>query len=532
MKKLFKDITKIDILAPPKSYIDELLGSVCHHLGFVFATVIVVDEQGQGRMFASHNLPDNYMNIVNRAAPVLSSPSGEAVRTGNIVVEYNPLAEKRLKPWWDIIRQNDIATIAWVPLLNEGRAFGTFNIYLSRVRKITQKELETLEQLGVIISIAMASNHYLSRLNSKTRELELEVARRKQAEKATREGERFLTSILTSIQDGLCVLDDQFNIIRVNNTVERLYSGGMPVIGEKCYRVFNGRDDVCDRCPAYRTLMTGESDQEVISTRNELGEVVRWSEIYSFPFIEIFTGNISGVTMYIRDVTEKRRIEQEMSRFEMLNLIEEMAAGIGHELRNPMTTVRGFLQLLGGKMECVRFKNYFNVMIDELDRANTIISKFLSLSKNGITEFNIINLNSVINYIYPLIVADAMSQDKHVEARLKEVPDLPMDENEIRQLLLNLVRNGLEAMEPGGLLTISTSASGDEVLMSVTDQGQGIVPEVLEKIGTPFYSTKDNGTGLGLALCYSIAARHNAVIKIDTDVRGSTFTVCFGAGIG
>jgi signal transduction histidine kinase len=97
----------------------------------------------------------------------------------------------------------------------------------------------------------------------------------------------------------------------------------------------------------------------------------------------------------------------------------------------------------------------------------------------------------------------------------------------MRQMILNLVRNGLEAMPPGGNLVVKTFTDGDEVIMAVQDQGKGIEPGVLEKIGTPFFTTKENGTGLGLAVCYSIAARHNARIEIETDPEGTTFFVRF-----
>lgn len=530
MENLLKALTKIDVLSPPKGYITELLGAVCQQLGYSFGSVIELDDNGWGWMFASYNLPENYMVTVNQAAPVLSSPSGEAIKTGEIVVSYNPLGEKRLEPWRHIIKENNIRTIVWVPLLNKGRSFGTCNLYDCRVREINELEWHILQQIGVTISIALASNHYLNKLHDKTRELEAEVTRRKQAEEAIREGERFLNNIFTSIQDGLCVLDDQFNVVRFNHAAERLYAGDRTVLGKKCYRVLRGRESICQGCPALRTLLSGESHHEVMPNKNIDGEISGWSEIYSFPLIESSTGQIKGVTLYVRDITEKRNMEQEMSRFERLNLIGEMAAGIGHEIRNPMTTVRGFLQLLGGKKECLKFRDYYDLMIEELDRANSIISEFLSLAKNRMTEFSLQNLNGIVNSLHPLIDADAMNMDKYVELQLEDVPDLWLDEKEIRQLILNLVRNGLEAMEGEEALTIRTFTAEDEVILAVTDRGRGIEPGVLEKIGTPFFSTKDNGTGLGLAVCYSIAARHNASIKIQTGSGGTTFTVHFRQG--
>jgi signal transduction histidine kinase len=126
-----------------------------------------------------------------------------------------------------------------------------------------------------------------------------------------------------------------------------------------------------------------------------------------------------------------------------------------------------------------------------------------------------------------LIQAEALKQEKSIKLELGEIPYTVMDKNEIHQLLLNLIRNGLDAMAPGGVLTIKTYREGDQVVLSVIDQGQGIAPEILDKIGTPFFSTKENGTGLGLSVCYSIVQRHNAEITIDTSPSGTTFCVKF-----
>lgn len=229
----------------------------------------------------------------------------------------------------------------------------------------------------------------------------------------------------------------------------------------------------------------------------------------------------------ITDITERKLYKRELARLDRLNLVGEMAAGIGHEVRNPMTTVRGFLQLYRNKEAFIQYKGSFDLMIDELDRANSIITEFLSLAKNKMLDLKAQNLNTILENLSQLIQADAIVLDKNINMQLEEIPELPLDEKEIRQLILNLVRNGLEAMSSGGNLAIRTFTDGKEVFLSVQDQGKGIESDVLEKIGTPFFTTKDNGTGLGLAVCYSIAARHNAVINIETSPKGTTFFVRF-----
>lgn len=227
------------------------------------------------------------------------------------------------------------------------------------------------------------------------------------------------------------------------------------------------------------------------------------------------------------EISRREQLEKGMARLDQLNLIGEMAAGFGHEIRNPMTVVRGFLQLLGGKKDCSHYKEFFDLMIEEMDRANSIITEFLSLARNKAIDLKAGRLNAAINALLPLIRADGIKSDKQVKVELQEIPVLLFDEKEIRQIILNLVRNGFEAMSPGGNLTIKTFQGFEEVVLAIQDQGQGIPPEVLEKIGTPFFTTKDNGTGLGLAVCYSIAARHNASIEVNTGPSGTTFFVKF-----
>jgi len=229
----------------------------------------------------------------------------------------------------------------------------------------------------------------------------------------------------------------------------------------------------------------------------------------------------------VNDITDRKQVEKEMARLDRLHLVGEMAACIGHEIRNPITTVRGFLQLLKGKWEDVKYKEYFELMIEELDRSNLIITEFLSLAKNKAVDLKSQNLNSIVKALSPLLVADAINSSKYVILELEDIPDLLLDEKEIRQLILNLVRNGLEAISPGGKLTIRTFTDGKKVVLAVRDQGKGIEPDILKKIGTPFLTTKDNGTGLGLAVCYSIAARHKAEIEVETGPTGTTFFVRF-----
>ncbi|MCC5466311.1 LytS/YhcK type 5TM receptor domain-containing protein [Pelosinus baikalensis] len=230
------------------------------------------------------------------------------------------------------------------------------------------------------------------------------------------------------------------------------------------------------------------------------------------------------LSVYI-DISERKKLEE--ARLERLNLVGYMSTGIAHEIRNPLTTIRGFIQFLRAKKDLIHYSEYFDLTIQELDQINSIMSELILLARSKSVDFTLINLNTLICGLLPLIKEDGMATNKEVDVDLGDIPDLLMDKKEMKQLILKLSKNGIESMEDNGILKISTYIDSGEVVLSVQDRGKGMDAEMLKKIGTPFFSTKDTGTGLGLAICYSIAERHRAVIAIESSSKGTTFLVKF-----
>ena len=224
---------------------------------------------------------------------------------------------------------------------------------------------------------------------------------------------------------------------------------------------------------------------------------------------------------------ELSRLQSEMARFERLNLVGQLAAGLAHEIRNPLTIVRGYLQFLGTMSELQPHNAKFDLMIQELDRSNVIITEFLSFVKDSSDEMISQNLNDILLHLYPLLEADAFSQNKYLLFQPITVPDIIVNAKAITQLVLNLCRNGFEAMNDQGTLIIQTYLEDDHVVLTVKDEGVGILLEDLKKLGTPFFTTKENGTGLGIVTCYRIAEIHKAKIKVESDSSGTKFFVYF-----
>ena len=238
-------------------------------------------------------------------------------------------------------------------------------------------------------------------------------------------------------------------------------------------------------------------------------------------------GIVHTVLVVSRDLTLQKQMQKELLRLDRFNLIGEMAASIGHELRNPLTTVRGYLQFFIMKKTFIEHNVQFNTMIEELDRSNSIITEFLSLAKNKTVHMEYCNLNDTINAIVPLLQADALHSAHNIHLELNDIPDINIDKKEIRQVLLNLVRNAVEAAPSGGTITVKTEFVNEQVVLSVQDTGPGIAKDIIDKLGTPFVTTKDTGTGLGLSVCYRIADRHNAKLEVQTSSNGTTFFMKF-----
>ncbi|WP_338554826.1 ATP-binding protein [Paenibacillus sp. KS-LC4] len=243
--------------------------------------------------------------------------------------------------------------------------------------------------------------------------------------------------------------------------------------------------------------------------------------------------SIAGAALIVQDVTELTLLRDELGRMESLSLIGQMAASITHEIRNPMAVIRGFMQLMRERSR-LNEQQYYQIVMEELDRANTIISDFLSLAQNRSVPMQKHSLQTIIMEILPLLEADANLRGQVVQTELADdLPAFLMSDKEMKQLIINLVRNGMEAMEAieeKGVLHIFTRylPLENKVLLRIRDNGVGIPADQMSQLFKPFYTTKSKGTGLGLPLCLSIAERHNGKLEVESEEgEGTTFILTF-----
>ena len=393
---------------------------------------------------------------------------------------------------------------------------------IDELAKLRQENIELKHALNNI-----QNNSALSARSSPSQcFLTRDITERKRMEEALRLSEECLAKAFDAspIMMGIATLEEE-RFIKVNHAFCRVTGYSHEETIGRTSLELGFWSDPATRYVVKQRLTANQSLQEMeICFCRKTGE----QKVGLFSAERLDVNGEPCILALLSDITELRKMEVEMTRLDRLNVVGEMAASIGHEIRNPMTTVRGYLQLMRENKNYVQEIDYFDLMIEELDRANSIITEFLSLAKNKMVDMIPQNLNSIINKSLPLVQAKAISRDQHIKAELaNHLPDLPLDNKEIRQLILNLVNNGMESMPSGGDVTIKTNIEKGDVVLAVQDQGHGIDSELLDKLGTPFFTTKEQGTGLGLAVCYRIAARHNAEIDIETSSTGTTFYVRF-----
>lgn len=337
-----------------------------------------------------------------------------------------------------------------------------------------------------------------------------------------------LQQFIDMIPMGVIIVDARSIITHLNGLALELLSGRQSerqpaeLIGQP----ITALSDTFMEEPSGKLLIGALDGSEAASQVVEIG-----SRTYintGFGVRDLQSQDIIGATLLSHDITEISQLRDEFGRMERLSLVGQMAASITHEIRNPMAVIRGFIQLMKERSPDHQ-REYFRIVMEELDRANAIISDFLSLAQNRIVHKEKTSLNDIVNELVQLLWAEANLRGQTIEVELDErLPLLELNDKEIKQLILNLARNAMEAMGNDGLLSLRTRFLPNMAQLLVADNGCGIPKEKMERLFEPFYTTKTRGTGLGLPLCLSIVERHHGQIDVASEEGiGTTFTVSF-----
>jgi two-component system, sporulation sensor kinase E len=239
-------------------------------------------------------------------------------------------------------------------------------------------------------------------------------------------------------------------------------------------------------------------------------------------------GKAAGSMLCMRDVTEDKKFQKEIIQSEKLAVVGQLAAATAHEIRNPLTSIKGFLQLmeqrLKGNQHESEMKEYTRIMVEEVDRMEKIIRDFLLMTKPSDVTREQADLNAVIERMLVLVQNQATLRNIQVVTDFMPLPHVLMHKEAIQQVILNLLRNAFEAMNIGGVLTLKTFEEVKYMAVVVNDTGIGMTEEEIANLGSPFYSTKTEGTGLGLTVSSKIIREHGGLLEVES-VKGVGTTI-------
>lgn len=391
------------------------------------------------------------------------------------------------------------------------------NRILAKVNDVAQGrfdsalEVESNDELGLlstrINAMGDSLQHYMSRLRESAEEL--------------RSTKQYLESFVNHTSDAIHVSDLEGRVKQVNPAFATMY-GWCPeeIVGK---RIDNVPEEFAQEyADIWQTVLGGGSVADV--------ETVRYAK-NGAPFDVSLTVSsirdeneaIVAVATISRNITARKQTEELLRRSEKLSAVGQLAAGVAHEIRNPLTTLRGFVQLQQKQGSLPQA--YLPIMLSELDRINYIVSELLIFAKPQADRFRLAQAADIVRDIVLLLESQANMNQIRIEIGCEEnLPLIRCETNQLKQVFLNLLKNGMEAMPEGGVMRVEAGAEPDgrELTLRFIDQGVGIAEENLARLCEPFYSTKENGNGLGLMVSQQIIANHKGTMRFKSRLGHGT----------
>ncbi|WP_240941801.1 ATP-binding protein [Paenibacillus sp. HB172176] len=357
------------------------------------------------------------------------------------------------------------------------------------------------DELGLLASRVNTMGTNLSKYTTQLKETASELRSTKQ----------YLESFVDHTSDAIHVVDLEDRVIQVNNAFVKMF-GWTPE--ETMRQVLDNvpEEHLAAHCRHMAVVLGGGSIADIETVRyQKSGNPIDVSVTISS--IRDEEENIVAIATISRNITARKQTEEMIRRSEKLSIVGQLAAGVAHEVRNPLTTLKGFVQLSksSGKLSEVQL----DLMLSELDQINMIVSEFLVLAKPHMTRIEQVQLVDALKNIAMLLESEAKLNHVMLELRvLSPVPEIRGIANQLKQVFVNIVKNGIEAMSNGGTLTIEIGANeNDSIVIQFIDQGIGIEEEHLERMGEPFFTTKESGNGLGLMVSHQIISSHNGTMS-------------------
>ena len=408
------------------------------------------------------------------------------------------------------------------------------------VREKVQNRLKTSKaELELAFQKVKKSTDEIAETNQQLRS---EIEERKRIEKALRNSESFLDDIIESIQDGISVLDPDLTIRHTNSVMKQWYEQNLPLVGKKCYECYHNQDHPCGECPTIRCLHSGKTERNIVPGLPE--SPVEWLELYSFPIKDKDANKITGVVEFVRDITERKRLESQLSHAQKMEAVGTLAGGVAHDLNNILSGIVGYPELLLMDLpQDSPMRNPIEIIQKSGQRAATIVQDLLTLARRGVSINEVTNLNEIISNFLKSPECHKIIEfhpnvrfELDLQSTLLNIIGSPVH---LSKTIMNLVSNAAEAMNKGGTIFLTTRnqyidkqingfekiPEGEYVVLTVLDSGSGISSDDIKRIFEPFYTKKTmgrSGTGLGMSVVWGTVKDLNGFIDVQSATSKGT----------
>ncbi|MGG3914553.1 PAS domain S-box protein [Rossellomorea vietnamensis] len=348
------------------------------------------------------------------------------------------------------------------------------------------------------------------------------VSERYQMEKELRESEERFRKIFEGSLDGLLLTNHNYVVVDANPEVSNIITLDKDQLIGKDVREILNIEPGDEAYEDYLHQLKEEGQATFLKTLTTSRDRVQYVELSS-KYNLLSNLNLT----IIRDITDQIEMQEQLRKSDTLSVVGELAAGIAHEIRNPMTALKGFIQLLENSVG-KDHEMYFNVITSEFQRIESIITEFLVLAKPQAIQYQETNLIRIMKDTVELLSAQAVMHNVQYEERYQEdLPTIVAEPNQLKQVFINVIKNAIEVMSDGGVISISIGETEDGLIhIEIKDQGGGISKDKIKKLGEPFYTTKERGTGLGLMVSFKIIKEHRGSVQVESIVgEGTVFHI-------
>lgn len=341
------------------------------------------------------------------------------------------------------------------------------------------------------------------------------------AQKISSKREQHYKSLFENNPDAVFSFDLDGNYLSINPAMEELLGYSKEELLTMSFEPLIVKEDLMETKDYFKHATNGENQHYETRAYHRSGRIIDL-KVTNIPII--VEGRIVGVYGIAKDVSKEKRTEKLLYESEKLTAVGQLAASIAHEIRNPLTSIKGFLQLIKSLNTVADVKdNYLQIMSDEITRIENITSELLVLAKPQKQDFHYKNVKSIIENVVILLRSQALMNKVDVNYFVEAPHPIRCIENQLKQVFINIIKNAIESMPAGGKIKITAKPfNTNTIQIKIVDEGCGIPEQFLKKIGTPFYTTKEKGTGLGLMTTVKIVQSHEGELEITSRVNEGT----------